>query len=53
MRSNLGLAGKAFITQRMQLDLSLGLASLIPEEKDLGKLKLSSASSALAIPLKS
>jgi hypothetical protein len=50
MKSNLGLAGKSFSTGKIQLD-STGQTLLIPEERDLNKLKLKHLRNALAIPI--
>jgi hypothetical protein len=50
MKSNLGLAGKAFSTGKIQVD-STGQSLLIPEERDLSKLKMKQLRNALAIPI--
>lgn len=54
MRSNLGLTGKAFTTKQICIEKQLvgNNSLLIPEEKDLSKLKpLKCLKNALAIPL--
>ena len=50
LKSSQGLAGKAFSTSKIQLD-NTGSSYLIPEEKDLNKLKLKSMKNAVAIPI--
>lgn len=49
MKSNLGLAGKAFTTGKIQIDCTS--QSMIPEERDLNKLKIKHLKNALAIPI--
>lgn len=48
MKSNLGLAGKAFTSGKIQTDT----AQMIAEERDLTKLKLKEIKNAAAVPIK-
>ena len=48
MKSNLGLAGKAFTTGKIQIDNG---SVMIAEEKDLNKLKIKQLKNGLAIPI--
>ena len=50
MKSNLGLAGKAFTTGKIHIDNN-GQTLLISEERDLNKLKIKHLKNALAIPI--
>lgn len=47
MKSSLGLAGRAYTSGKIVSDTAL----LIPEEKDLNKLKVGGVTNAVAIPV--
>ena len=53
MKSNLGLAGKAYTSGKIviEADASKQGGKLITEEKDLGKLKIQAVSNAVAVPV--
>jgi len=55
MKSNLGLAGKAFTSGKIKIEADAKKAAndnmLIAEEKDLSKLKVQSVTNAVAIPV--
>lgn len=54
MKSNLGLAGKAYTSGKIRIESDATQASgttLIAEEKDLAKLKVASVKNAVAIPV--
>jgi hypothetical protein len=53
MKSNLGLAGKAYTSGKITIEADATQAGgkLIAEEKDLTKLKMSAVTNAVAIPV--
>ena len=54
MKSNLGLAGKAYTSGKIAIEADAQKTSgvtLISEEKDLTKLKVSSVTNAVAVPV--
>ena len=53
MKSNLGLAGKAYSSGKIAIegDANKSGGSLISEEKDLTKLKVNNVANAVAVPV--
>jgi hypothetical protein len=53
MKSNLGLAGKAYTSGKITIesDASKQGSKMITEEKDLGKLKVNGVRNAVAVPV--